>query len=74
MTILPSQINSMLKLYAKLSRSNSSLLDSTSSPLQEVDDVVEISNEAKRRRINEDTKMEVIKKIKETVGNAKGEL
>ncbi|GBE02440.1 hypothetical protein BMS3Bbin06_00390 [bacterium BMS3Bbin06] len=74
MTILPSQINSMLKLYAKLSRSNSSLLDSTSSPLQEVDDVVEISNEAKRRQINEDTKMEVIKKIKETVGNAKGEL
>lgn|GEM_PF-3199332 len=74
MTILPSQINSMLKLYAKLSRSNSSLLDRTSSPLQEVEDVVEISNEAKRRRINEDTKIEVIKKIKETVGNAKGEL
>jgi len=64
----------MLKLYAKLSRSNSSLLDRTSSPLQEVEDVVEISNEAKRRRINEDTKIEVIKKIKETVGNAKGEL
>ncbi len=64
----------MLKLYAKLSRSNSSLLDRTSSSLQEVEDVVEISNEAKRRRINEDTKIEVIKKIKETVGNAKGEL
>ncbi|VAX27372.1 hypothetical protein MNBD_NITROSPIRAE02-24 [hydrothermal vent metagenome] len=66
MTILPSQINDMLRLYSRFSSTESSLLDETFPPENEPEDVVDISTEAKKRQIQDQTKMEVMKKIKET--------
>jgi len=71
MTVIPSQINAMLKVYAKVSRAQDSLLERTSNGVGEVEDVVDISTEAKRRQITEQTRMEVIKRVKETVNNGK---
>jgi len=71
MTVIPSQINAMLKVYAKVSRAQDSLLERTTNGISEVEDVVEISTEAKRRQITEQTRMEVIKRVKETVNNGK---
>jgi len=66
MTVLPSQINDMLRLYSRFSGTNSSLPDDTVPVADEPEDVVDISTEAKKRQIQEQTKMEVMKKIKET--------
>jgi len=71
MTVIPSQINSMLKVYAKVSRAQESLPEKKSSGIDEVEDVVNISTEAKRRQFTEQTRMEVIKRVKETVNNGK---
>ncbi len=68
MTVLPSQINSMLKLYTKFSRDQNNPFDSTDIPTaSEPEDKVHISAEAKKRQIQEQTKNEVMKRIKETV-------
>ncbi len=66
MTILPSQINDMLRLYSKFSSADDSLLDETFPPVNKPEDVVDISTEAKKREIQDQTKMEVMKKIKES--------
>ena len=65
MTILPSQINDMLRLYSRFSSTNSSLSDDTFPPVKESEDVVDISTEAKKQEIRDQTKIEVMKKIKE---------
>ncbi|NOZ26203.1 MAG: hypothetical protein GXO94_08970 [Nitrospirae bacterium] len=66
MTILPSQINDMLRLYSKFSGTNSHLPEDPFPAVEEPQDVVEISTEAKKRQIQDETRMEVMKKIKET--------
>ncbi len=66
MTILPSQINDMLRLYSRFSSTDASFFDETFPPVNEPEDVVDISTEAKKRQIQDQTKMEVMKKIKET--------
>ncbi|VAX29939.1 hypothetical protein MNBD_NITROSPIRAE03-719 [hydrothermal vent metagenome] len=65
MTILPSQINDMLRLYSRFSSANSSLSDDTLPPVKKSEDAVDISTEAKKQEIHDQTKMEVMKKIKE---------
>ncbi len=72
MTVIPSQINAMLKVYARVSRAQDSLPERNGNGVGEVEDVVDISTEAKRRQITEQTRMEVIKRVKETVNNGKG--
>ncbi len=65
MTILPSQINDMLRLYSRGSSTNSSSSDDIFPSVNEPEDAVDISTEAKKREIQDQTKMEVMKKIKE---------
>ncbi len=69
MTILPSQISSMIKLYTKYSNSTHSLFEKDSNDIKEPEDVVSISAEAKKRQIQEITKNEVMKRIKESLLN-----
>jgi len=68
MTVLPSQIHSMIKLYTKFSREDKNPFEQpeinfTSEP----EDRVRISAEAKKRQIQEQAKNEVMKKIKESL-------
>ncbi len=65
MTILPSQINDMLRLYSRVSTTNSSSSDDVFPPVKDAEEVVDISTEAKKQQIQDQTKMEVMKKIKE---------
>ncbi|HEB76357.1 MAG TPA: hypothetical protein ENJ04_08410 [Nitrospirae bacterium] len=66
MTILPSQINDMLRLYSRFSSNNNHQPDDPFPAVDEPQDVVDISTEAKKRQIQDETRMEVMKKIKET--------
>jgi hypothetical protein len=66
MTILPLQINDMFRLYSRFSSRDSFLSDETFPPVDKTEDVVDISTEAKKQEIQDQTKMEVMKKIKET--------
>ncbi len=69
MTILPSQISSMIKLYSKYSNTSEPLLKKEDNEIKEREDVVSISAEAKKKQIQEITKQEVMKKIKESLLN-----
>ena len=71
MTILPSQISSMIKLYTKYSDSSNHLFEKDNTEQKEPEDVVSISAEAKKRQIQELTKNEVLKRIKESLLNEK---
>ncbi len=71
MTILPSQISSMIKLYTKYSRTSEPIFNKDSNEINEREDVVSISAEAKKKQIQEITKNEVMKKIKESLLNEK---
>ncbi len=66
MTILPLQINGILKQYSKLASTNQSPLEESLSEVGEVEDIVNISTEAKRRQVHEQTKIEVMRKVKES--------
>ncbi len=69
MTILPSQISSMIKLYAKYSNTSETILNREENEIKEREDIVSISAEAKKKQIQEITKNEVMKKIKESLLN-----
>ena len=66
MTIMPSQINDVLKIYTKISRVSPVKGDASTPDVHDTEDVVSISTEAKRKQVLEQTRQEVIKKIKET--------
>jgi len=67
MTVLPSQIHSMIKLYTKFSRDEKNPFEQPEVNLiSEPEDRVQISTEAKKKQIQEQAKTEVMKKIKES--------
>ncbi len=66
MTILPSQVNSILRVYHRLASEKTQ--DEPSGPeTKEREDVVTISQEAKRRQIQEQTRQEVVKRLRESL-------
>ncbi len=68
MTVLPSQIHSMIKLYTKFSRDEKNPFEQPEVNLMsEPKDKVQISAEAKKKQIQEQAKTEVMKKIKESL-------
>jgi len=68
MTILPSQINDVLRIYTKISRVSPIRDDAANPDVSETEDIVSISAEAKRKQVLEQTKQNVLEKIRETAG------
>jgi hypothetical protein len=66
MTILPSQINDVLRLYTKISRVSSAVDESAPAAPKETQDIISISTEGKRKQVMEEIKQNVLKKIKES--------
>lgn len=66
MTIQPSQVDSILRLYHKMASQRRTDEYSRAEP-DERKDMVTISQEAKRRQIQEQTKQEVVKKLRESL-------
>lgn len=66
MTILPPQTEAILRLYHRMA-SERNPRDNPSVEPQDREDIVTISQEAKRLQINEQTKQEVVKKLKESL-------
>ncbi len=68
MTIFPFQINEVVQLYNKVSKIKPSVLEQDRKEpqdIKELQDLVNISAEAKRKQILDQTKREVLERIRE---------
>lgn len=59
----------MIKLYSRYSNTSEPVFNKDTNDVKEPEDVVSISAEAKKRQVQEITKNEVMKKIKESLLN-----
>ncbi len=65
MSLLPSQINDMLRLYSRYSISKSPLIPGASPDSEGPGDAEDLSGVAKKQQVQRQTKMEVLKRIRE---------